>query len=246
MTFTAPAPRPQPHDPVSDLFDAPSPVLALRNVTKTYGDGEGTVTALHPATLVVRPGELIAVNGPSGSGKSTLLSIAGALLQPTAGQVEIAGTDVTRLSARALPAFRLQNIGFVLQSSNLIPFLTVREQLTLVPRLAGRNDQAHQALADELLHKLGLAERARKYPDALSGGQRQRVAIARSFMNDPQLILADEPTASLDGTRGREVVQMLAQAVHERGKAAVMVTHDERVLDLCDRVVTIVDGHLTK
>ena len=240
MTFQATQTHPQAHVQPS------SPALALTQVSKTYGDGDGRITALHPTSLRVQPGELVAVNGPSGSGKSTFLSIAGALLRPTDGTVEISGVDVTRLRESDLPAFRLRHLGFVLQSSNLIPFLTVREQLTLVPRLAGQQDRNVRERADELLARLGLAERAGKYPDALSGGQRQRVAVARALMNDPDLILADEPTASLDSSRGREVVQMLAQAVHERGKAAVMVTHDERVLDLCDRVVTIVDGHLTE
>lgn len=231
--------------PLSPSPGLASPVLSLRGVSKTYGDGEGSVTALHPASLEVRPGELLAVNGPSGSGKSTFLAVAGALLRPTAGQVFIAGQDVTALPQAALPAFRLAHLGFVLQASNLIPYLSVREQLTLVPHLAGGDARDAARRADELLRALGLSERARHFPDALSGGQKQRVAIARALMNDPQLILADEPTASLDGARGREVVQLLARQVRERGKAAVMVTHDERVLDLCDRVVHIVDGQLS-
>ncbi|WP_022800694.1 ABC transporter ATP-binding protein [Deinococcus ficus] len=233
LDYSAPTPAP-----------LAAPTLSLHGVSRTYGDGEGQITALHPTTLHVRPGELVAVNGPSGSGKSTLLALAGALLRPSAGQVVIAGQDLSTLPARDLPAFRLSHLGFVLQSSNLIPFLTVHEQLTLVPRLAGQGGHAPGTLADELLDTLGLAGRARQYPAQLSGGQRQRVAIARALMNDPQLILADEPTASLDGPRGREVVELLAHAVHGRGRAAVMVTHDERVLDLCDRVVTLVDGTL--
>jgi len=220
------------------------PVLSLQGVSRTYGDGDGTFTALHPATLDVRPGELVAVSGPSGSGKSTFLSIAGALLRPSAGRVTIDGQDLTALPESALPAFRLKHLGFVLQSSNLIPYLTVQEQLTLVPHLAGKDGRDARRKAEGLLKLLGLSERARHYPDALSGGQRQRVAVARALMNDPQLILADEPTASLDSVRGREVVELIARQVHERGRAAVMVTHDERVLDLCDRVVHIVDGRL--
>lgn len=235
---TQPTPA-QPHPSPSN-----PPTLSLRAVSKTYGDGDGTVTALHPTTLDVRPGELVAVSGPSGSGKSTFLALAGALLRPTTGQVLIAGQDVTALPAAALPAFRLKHLGFVLQSSNLIPYLTVREQLTLVTHLAGQDAHAGRTRADALLRTLGLGDRAGHYPAALSGGQRQRVAVARALMNDPHLILADEPTASLDGPRGREVVQMLAQQVRERGRAAVMVTHDDRVLDLCDRVVHIVDGRL--
>lgn len=223
---------------------SPAPLLSLRGVTRTYGDGAGRVTALHPTTLDVRPGELVAIRGPSGSGKSTLLAIAGALLQPTAGQVLIAGEDVTALPGAARPAYRLAHLGFVLQSSNLIAYLTVREQLTLIPHLARRDARAATQQADALLARLGLSDRADHHPDALSGGQRQRVAIARALMNDPQLILADEPTASLDGPREREVVEMLAREVHGRGRAAVMVTHDERVLDLCDRTVHIIDGHV--
>ncbi|GAA0502386.1 ABC transporter ATP-binding protein [Deinococcus depolymerans] len=233
--------QPTPAPPHSSLSTPPT--LSLRAVSRIYGDGDGTVTALHPTTLDVRPGELVAVSGPSGSGKSTFLALAGALLRPTTGQVLIAGQDVTALPAAARPAFRLKHLGFVLQSSNLIPYLTVREQLTLVTHLAGQ-DAAGRTRADALLRTLGLGDRAGHYPAALSGGQRQRVAVARALMNDPQLILADEPTASLDGPRGREVVQMLAQQVRERGRAAVMVTHDDRVLDLCDRVVHIVDGRL--
>ncbi|OLV19110.1 ABC transporter ATP-binding protein [Deinococcus marmoris] len=242
MTLTAHRPQTAPASPSSSALLTPT--LVLQDVSKTYGDGDGTITALHPATLVVQPGELVAVNGPSGSGKSTFLSIAGALLRPTTGQVRIAGQDLTALSDAGLPAFRLKNLGFVLQSSNLIPYLNVREQLTLVPHLAGEDGRDARQQAEELLQLLGLSERARHFPDALSGGQRQRVAIARALMNDPQLILADEPTASLDSVRGREVVELLAQQVHAHGKAAVMVTHDERVLDLCDRVVSIVDGQL--
>ncbi|MFB0641437.1 ABC transporter ATP-binding protein [Deinococcus radiodurans] len=239
-----PAPRPVPLTPAAVAAPLAEPTLALRHVSKVYRDGDTEITALHSTTFEVRPGELVAVNGPSGSGKSTLLSIAGALLRPTTGQVLIAGQDVTRLSERELPAFRLQHIGFVLQSSNLIPYLTVREQLTLVPRLAHADMRQAAAQADDLLRVLGLEARAGHYPDALSGGQKQRVAIARALMNNPGLILADEPTASLDGARGREVVQMLADEVRTHQKAGVMVTHDERVLDLCDRVVTMVDGQL--
>lgn len=237
MPATHPAP------PTSPAVTA-LPTLALRDVSKVYHDGDTEITALHPTTFEVRPGELVAVNGPSGSGKSTLLSIAGALLRPSTGQALIAGQDVTRLSERDLPAFRLRHIGFVLQSSNLIPYLTVREQLTLIPRLAHADPRQARAQADELLRTLGIEARAGHYPDALSGGQKQRVAIARALMNRPGLILADEPTASLDSVRGREVVQLLAHEVRTQNKAAVMVTHDERVLDLCDRVVTMVDGRL--
>ncbi|GHF93343.1 ABC transporter ATP-binding protein [Deinococcus piscis] len=238
-TFIQPAPSP------AQVVQAAQSTLTMRGVSKVFGDGDAQVTALHPTDFEVRPGELVAVIGPSGSGKSTFLTLAGALQTPTEGSVTIAGQELSRLNARQLADFRLHHIGFVLQASNLIPYLNVREQLTLVPQLAGRGGAQAGALADELLRSLGLAERTGHYPGELSGGQKQRVAIARALMNDPQLILADEPTASLDGERGREVVSMLAREVAERGKAAVMVTHDERVLDLCTRVVRLEDGRVT-
>ncbi|RJF68922.1 ABC transporter ATP-binding protein [Deinococcus cavernae] len=223
---------------------ATQPTLALRGVSKVFGEGANQVTALYPTDFEVRPGELVAVIGPSGSGKSTFLTLSGALQKPSSGSIRIAGQDIDRLSARQLTEFRLHQIGFVLQASNLIPYLNVREQLTLVPGLAGRGGRQVAALADELLAHLGLSERAGHHPHALSGGQKQRVAIARALMNDPALILADEPTAALDGKRGREVVSLLAREVRERDKAAVMVTHDERVLDLCTRVVRLEDGRI--
>lgn len=218
--------------------------LELQGVSKTYMDAGQTIVALYPTNFTVKPGELVAVKGPSGSGKSTFLSIAGALLKPTTGQVLIQGQDITHLHPSKLPGFRLQHLGFVLQSSNLIPYLTVREQLTLVSRLAGLTGKQIDQQADQLLEDLGLAARRNHHPDQLSGGQKQRVAIARALMNNPGLVLADEPTASLDGARGREVVEMLRAQVHQHQRAAVMVTHDDRVLDLCDRVVHIIDGKL--
>jgi putative ABC transport system ATP-binding protein len=196
------------------------------------------------ASLRVEPGELVALVGPSGSGKTTLLAITGALLEPSGGQVLLDGRDITTLTPAERVELRLERIGFVLQAANLVPFLTARDQLLLVAKLAGAKKSVAAARADSLLSDLGLAERGAHYPEKLSGGERQRVAIARALMNNPALILADEPTASLDSVRGREVVRLLAREVKARGAAAIMVTHDERMLDLCDRVVRIVDGHL--
>ncbi|MFX3628036.1 MAG: ABC transporter ATP-binding protein [Ectobacillus sp.] len=218
--------------------------LVLENISKIYGEGETMVKALDQVSLQVNSGEFVGVIGPSGSGKSTFLSIAGALLSPSSGTMLLNGTDITKLSEKEMTQVRLQQIGFVFQSSNLVPYLNVFDQLVLVSRLAGKADNEAVQKANELLKNLDLSERKNNYPAQLSGGQRQRVAIARAFMNDPQLILADEPTASLDSKRGRAVVEMLAKEVHKRGKAAIMVTHDERVLDLCDRIVTIKDGKL--
>ncbi|MGE7762774.1 ABC transporter ATP-binding protein [Peribacillus sp. NPDC097895] len=216
--------------------------LLFENVSKIYGEGDNKVTALDNISLNVRAGEFVAIVGPSGSGKSTFLSIAGALLSPSKGRLLLNDEDITTLSPKELTRVRLEKIGFVFQSSNLVPYLTVRDQLLLLSELIGKRDKKTMKKADELLSHLGLGHRADHLPDALSGGERQRVAIARSLMNDPEIILADEPTASLDSKRGRDVVEMLAHEVKSRNKAAIMVTHDERMLDLCDRVVNITDG----
>lgn len=218
--------------------------LRMENVTKVYGDGDISVKVLTEVSLEVNVGEFVAVVGPSGAGKSTFLSIAGALLSPTSGRIALGGEDITELTPPELNQVRLDKIGFVFQSSNLIPYLTVMDQLLLVAKLAKTPRKLAEAKAKELLQRLGLAHRRNHYPDSLSGGERQRVAIARAWMNDPEIILADEPTASLDSDRGRDVVQMLADEVKLHGKAAVMVTHDQRMLDLCDRVVQIEDGKL--
>ncbi|NIK76476.1 putative ABC transport system ATP-binding protein [Paenibacillus castaneae] len=218
--------------------------LVLENVNKIYGDGETAVTALQKVSLTVKEGEFVAVVGPSGSGKSTFLSIAGALLSPTSGRILINQKDVTHLTSREMSDVRVKNLGFIFQASNLVPYLKVLDQLLLVSKLAGKVGKEAEQKAKELLDQVGLLHRMNYYPEKLSGGERQRVAIARAFMNDPGVILADEPTASLDSKRGRAVVELMASEVKQRGKAAVMVTHDERVLDLCDRIVTIKDGML--
>ncbi|MBN6185443.1 ABC transporter ATP-binding protein [Aneurinibacillus sp. BA2021] len=218
--------------------------LVLKNVSKVYDSGEAQVKALDDVSLAVKEGEFIAVVGPSGSGKSTFLSIAGALLSPSEGQIFIDDEEITNLSQKELNEVRLNRIGFIFQSSNLVPYLTVQDQLLLLPKLAGTLSQQAKQKSIELLEHVELGHRLKNYPEALSGGERQRVAIARAFMNDPDLILADEPTASLDSRRGRNVVEMLAAEVKSRKKAAIMVTHDERMLDICDRVITIQDGRL--
>lgn len=218
--------------------------LTLEHLSKVYGTGESAVTALDDISLNVDAGELVAIVGPSGSGKTTLLAIAGALLRPTQGRVTLNDEDITTLSAAAQARVRRERIGFVLQSSNLVPYLNARDQLLLMAELSGRRDTAARTRADQLLESFGLTRRTHHYPESLSGGERQRVAIARALMNDPDILLADEPTSNLDSVRGREVVQMLAREVKARGKAACLVTHDERLLDLCDRVVRIADGRL--
>ncbi|CAF1840157.1 ABC transporter ATP-binding protein [Bacillus subtilis] len=220
--------------------------LILDHVDKVFGDGESSVKVLDQVSLEVKAREFVAVVGPSGSGKSTFLSIAGALLSPTRGRIMIDGSDISQVTKKKMNRIRLEKIGFVFQSSNLIPYLTVLDQLLLIPKLAGSSNNKAEQRAVNLLQKLGLKHRMNSYPQSLSGGERQRVAIARAWMNDPEIILADEPTASLDSERGRTIVKMLADEVKSREKAAVMVTHDKRMLDLCDRVVYIEDGKLSE
>ncbi|MBC1229500.1 ABC transporter ATP-binding protein [Listeria booriae] len=218
--------------------------LIMQNISKNYQDGEQVVEVLKNVSLEVKQGEFVAIVGPSGAGKSTFLSIAGALLTPTSGEITVGGQALSSLSTKALTRVRLEKVGFIFQGANLIPYLNVKDQLLVIAELAGhRNSEAKQR-ATQLLEELGLSHRANQYPEKLSGGEKQRVAIARAMMNNPDVILADEPTASLDAERGYSVVQMIAQEVKRNNKAAIMVTHDERILDLVDRVVRIEDGQL--
>ncbi|HGA0512407.1 TPA: ABC transporter ATP-binding protein [Bacillus pacificus] len=219
-------------------------LLKLDKVSKVYGEGNTEVTALHPISLDVKAGEFIGIIGPSGSGKSTLLSIAGALLSPSKGDIYIREQNITKLSEKEMTDIRLKKIGFIFQFANLVPYLNVKEQLLYIAKLKKENKQESEKRADHLLAAFGLGERKNHYPNQLSGGEKQRVAIARAFMNNPDLILADEPTASLDSKRAREVVEMMKREVKESQKAAIMITHDERMLDVCDRILTLRDGKL--
>ncbi|MBU5217345.1 ABC transporter ATP-binding protein [Bacillus albus] len=219
-------------------------LLKLDKVSKVYGEGDTEVTALHPMSLDVKAGEFIGIVGPSGSGKSTLLSIAGALLSPSKGDIYIREQNITKLSEKEMTDIRLKKIGFIFQFANLVPYLNVKEQLLYIAKLKKENKQESEKRADHLLAAFGLGERKNHYPNQLSGGEKQRVAIARAFMNNPDLILADEPTASLDSKRAREVVEMMKREVKESQKAAIMITHDERMLDVCDRILTLRDGKL--
>ncbi|RKQ13976.1 ABC transporter ATP-binding protein [Ureibacillus endophyticus] len=219
--------------------------LVLKNVNKSFKEGDSTVNALKNVSLTVNAGDFIAIIGPSGSGKSTLLSIAGALLQPTSGDVLVNGTDIGKMKEKDLSSFRLTDVGFILQTSNLIPYLTVLDQLLLVRKMKSKVTEKDKEFAKSLLTSLGLGEKLNKFPNELSGGERQRVAIARAFVNDSHIILADEPTASLDSNRAFEVVKQIRKEVKGRNKAAVMVTHDERMLEFCDKVYRMEDGVLT-
>ncbi|EBB5818662.1 ABC transporter ATP-binding protein [Listeria monocytogenes] len=218
--------------------------LIMKNISKNYRDGEQVIEVLKNVSLEVAQGEFVAIVGPSGAGKSTFLSIAGALLSPTEGEIAIGGTTLNNMSEKALTKVRLDKVGFIFQGANLIPYLNVRDQLLVIAELSGEKGGAAKERADKLLQELGLTARQNNYPESLSGGEKQRVAIARALMNNPDIILADEPTASLDANRGHKVVQMIADEVKRKNKAAIMVTHDERVLDLVDRVIRIEDGYL--
>lgn len=216
----------------------------MKNISKNYQDGEQVIEVLKNVSLEVAQGEFVAIVGPSGAGKSTFLSIAGALLSPTEGEIAIGGKVLNDLTIKDLTKVRLDKVGFIFQGANLIPYLNVRDQLLVIAELSGDKGRVAKEKADELLKELGLTARENNYPESLSGGEKQRVAIARALMNDPDIILADEPTASLDASRGHKVVQMIADEVKRKNKAAIMVTHDERVLDLVDRVIRIEDGYL--
>ena len=220
------------------------PALVMEAVRKTYRSGDDEVVALDHATLEVGDQEMVTLLGPSGSGKSTLLSIAGGLLSPTEGRVVVGETETSALSPRQLTSFRQRDVGFVFQSVNLVPFLTARENLTVVGELAGRSRRETGERADRLLGELGLAKRAKNLATQLSGGERQRVAIGRALMNDPALVLVDEPTSALDTKLGEAVMELLREEITGRGIAAVVVTHDVRMTHYTDRTVEIVDGRL--
>lgn len=223
-----------------------APILSINNVSRNFGTGESRVEAVKAAMFDVRAGEVVALVGPSGSGKSTLLSMAGALLQPSDGEIMLAGDDIGQLNAASRTKLRLERIGFIFQGSNLVSFLTGLEQLQFLGRMNGMESAEIDERANHLLDELGMEKRKNHYPEQMSGGERQRIAIARALMNEPDLILADEPTASLDSQRGRQVVELLAEEVHRRNTAGILVTHDERLIDLCDRVLRITDGEVAE
>ncbi|HES7650438.1 TPA: ABC transporter ATP-binding protein [Streptococcus pyogenes] len=216
-------------------------VLTFKQVTKTFPDGHHEINALKATDFSIEAGEFVAIIGPSGSGKSTFLTIAGCLQTPSSGQLIIDGTDYTHLSEKERSRLRFKSVGFILQASNLIPFLTVQQQLELVDHLTGSKEKAK---ANQLFDDLGITGLKHQLPQELSGGERQRAAIARALYHDPALILADEPTASLDTEKAYEVVKLLAKESKEKNKAIIMVTHDDRMLKYCDKVYRMQDGEL--
>ena len=220
-------------------------VLEFKNVTKSYQDGNKEIEALKETNFKIEEGQFIAIIGPSGSGKSTFLTLAGGLQTPSKGQIIINGKDYTNLSEKERSKLRFNDIGFVLQASNLVPFLTAKQQLELVDRI---NKQKKQTLQNQksLFKELGIDHLENKLPKDLSGGERQRLAIARALYNNPAIILADEPTASLDSDRAFEVVDLLSKECKEKNKSIIMVTHDNRMIEKCDHVYRMKDGILTK
>ncbi|MBY0117817.1 ABC transporter ATP-binding protein [Paenibacillus sp. FSL H8-0317] len=219
--------------------------LHMNEVTMYYAEGNNQITALDHVSISVEPGEFVAVVGPSGSGKSTFLSIAGAMLKASEGEVQLNGNNISALTEKELSNIRLQEIGFIMQSSNLVPYLNVLDQLLVVKRMSGKVGRQDKEFASKLLEELGLGLKLNSFPEELSGGEKQRTAIARALMNNPNIILADEPTASLDTKRAHEVVSLIAHEVKSRQKAAIMVTHDERMLEYCDKVYRMSDGGLS-
>jgi putative ABC transport system ATP-binding protein len=223
---------------------SPAPALQMTDVRKVYRMGDNEVVALDHATLTVGHDEIIALVGPSGSGKTTLCSIAGGILGATEGSVVVGGEEITGYGDKQLTTFRQNQVGFVFQSVNLVPFLNARENLLVVDELGRREGKPARDRADRLLHELGLADRAKNLPSQLSGGQKQRVAIGRSLMNEPRLVLFDEPTSALDTELGAQVMELIRSEMKSRGTAAIVVTHDERITEYCDRSVRITDGTL--
>ena len=218
--------------------------ISVRGVTKVFNEGANRVPVLHAVDLDVANGELVLLMGPSGSGKTTLLSIMGCILRATSGSVRILGIEVAHLSERDLPGIRLRHIGFVFQGFNLFPTLTVGENVELTLDLKGVRGLQAKKEARQLLEQVGLADKYATFPSALSGGQKQRVAIARALAGSAEIILADEPTAALDGHTGRIVMQMMHDLAHKHGRGVVVVTHDSRVLEFADRIVRMEDGRI--
>jgi putative ABC transport system ATP-binding protein len=220
--------------------------LEAQSVVKQYQVGGGVVNAVDDVSLSLQRGEFVALVGPSGSGKTTMLAMLAGLLRPTSGSVIIDGQELSAMKEAERARFRRRKIGFTFQANNLVPYLTVLENVGLVLRLNNQFGPAGQKRARELLVLLGLEERLNALPRQLSGGQQQRVAIARSLINQPAVVLADEPTASLDTERAFQVVETLANLVHEQGSAGIMVTHDLRMVAYADRVIQMLDGRVER
>jgi putative ABC transport system ATP-binding protein len=217
-------------------------LIEMNSATKDFLQGDNVINALKETNFIAYEGELVGIVGPSGSGKSTFLTILGGLQKPTTGRVMLNGEAFSELNIKEKSKIRLEQIGFILQASNLIPFLTIEEQMVLYNKIT--KTKINKEWLDDLFKKLDVDKLRKKYPNELSGGERQRAAIAKALYHRPSVIFADEPTASLDTNRAYEVVKLLAKETKEQNKATIMVTHDERMLEYCDKVYEIVDGVL--
>ena len=222
----------------------PGPVVSASDLTRRYGEGETAVNALRGVSLDVPKGQLTAVMGPSGSGKSTLMHILAGLDKPTSGEVEIAGTKISKLSDSELTKLRRKHIGFIFQFFNLLPMLTAEENVVLPLSLAG--EKPDKAWVDELMQKIGLADRRKHRPSELSGGQQQRVAIGRALVSQPSIVFADEPTGNLDSKTSGEILDLLNESVHDLSQTIVMVTHDSRAAAIAKRVLFLADGKIVR
>src|SRR5438874_3395076 len=222
------------------------PAVELRQISKSYREGEAERVVLRDVSLTIAPGEIVVLLGRSGSGKSTLLNVIAGIDRPSAGSVMVDGTDLTALDEQARTRFRRRHIGFVFQFFNLIPLLTVEENLLLPLELNGRADAKGRARARELLERVGLGDRGASYPERLSGGEQQRVAIARALIHEPTLILADEPTGNLDAETAASVLELLDTLAREAGRTVLMVTHSREVVGVADRMFTIHRGTLVE
>jgi putative ABC transport system ATP-binding protein len=220
--------------------------LETKDVMKTYKVDSGTINAVDGVSLNVKAGEFVALVGPSGSGKTTMLAMLAALLKPTSGGIFIDGNDLTKMNEGERAQFRREKIGFTFQANNLVPYLTAQENVELMLRLNGKLDRKGKERSKELLARLGLGERMKNLPSQLSGGQQQRVAIARALIHNPSVVLADEPTASLDTERAFQVVETFASLIHEQDRAGIMVTHDLRLTQYVDRVIQMRDGRIVE
>lgn len=218
--------------------------LVLEDVEKSFKDGNAENQIVKNLSFRLKMGEVVAIVGPSGSGKSTFLSIAGALLSPDKGKVLVNGTDIATFNDIEKANIRLNHLGYVFQTSNLVPYLKVEEQLSLVLKIANQWTKESKRKIKEMLMVVGMEHRSKFYPHQLSGGEKQRVAIARAFINNPDIILADEPTASLDSNRSRAIIELISKIIKEQNKSAIIVTHDEQILPICDRIFEIKDGKL--
>jgi putative ABC transport system ATP-binding protein len=218
------------------------PIMQVDQVTRRFGSGTAAVTAIKNISLTVAQGEVVLIMGPSGSGKTTLLSMLGGLLKPSSGHIQLGPDEISALDERRLPDIRLRRIGFVFQDFNLLSALPVLDNVALVAQLSGLSRKAARQHAHDLLEQLGLSHRLGFLPEKLSGGEKQRVAIARALVNEPDLILADEPTANLDSHHGFETMRLLRRIAKEEQRSVIIVSHDERIKGIADRVLWLEDG----